>query len=452
MRSVRFTPTARSAQTVRSTSAVRSLIVTMLVAAMSIGAAVVSGSPAYARTAAAAPARSSGPIPTFSEAAQTSSILTVEKTVDPKQTQVNDTYFEGVSASGPGEAWAVGTYADKKALDHPLAEHWNGTSRSRVAVPQPTGQQALFHGVDDLAPDDAWAVGTSFSGGVGATPAGLTLIEHWDGSAWSIVPSPNPATGVNGDSDVLEAISGTGPDDLWAAGWDNDEESNTIALLFEHWDGKTWQAVTSPTPGGSFQFAFAITAVNSDDVWAVGSDDTGQPVTLVANWNGKVWSITDTPNFNGGPDAQNELTGVSATGPDNVWASGFADNVNDDNLADPYVLHWNGKDWTLTKVPNPNATKEGSRLNAIQALSPTDAWAVGQTQKNNGSILTLAERYNGSSWTISPSPDPGMLGNLVDNSLDGVGSAGGSNLFAVGADEMTGHCCLRTLAIGTSQG
>jgi len=91
-------------------------------------------------------------------------------------------------------------------------------------------------------------------------------------------------------------------------------------------------------------------------------------------------------------------------------------------------------------------------LNAIQALSPTDVWAVGQTQRNNGSILSLTEQYNGSSWKVSPSPDPGMIGKLVDNSLDSVGTAGGTNLFAVGADEMTGQCCLRTLAMGTSQG
>ncbi len=430
----------------------RPLVVTLLAAAVSTGAATLTGPVASAGAASGATVPRAETGAETSAGSGTGSIWSVETTVNPKPAKVNDTYFAAVSASGPDEAWAVGTYADQKALDHPLAEHWDGTSWSRVTLPQPTGQQALFHGVDDLGPDDAWAVGTSFSGGVGATPAGLTLIEHWDGTAWSIVPSPNPAMGVNGDSDVLESISGTGPDDMWAAGWDNNEETDTIAMLFEHWDGTAWQAATSPTPGGSFQFAFGITAVSSDDVWAVGSDETGQPVTLAAEWNGKVWSITPTPDFNGGPDAQNELTGVSATGSDNVWASGFADNVNDKNLADPFVLHWNGKSWTLTEVPNPNSTKEGSRLNAIQALSSTDVWSVGQTQKNNGSILSLTEQYDGTSWTISPSPDPGMIGKLVDNSLDSVGSAGGRNLFAVGADEMTGQCCLRTLAIGTSQG
>jgi hypothetical protein len=94
-----------------------------------------------------------------------------------------------------------------------------------VRVPQPAGQQASLAGVDDLSPDNAWTVGTS---------GALTLIEHWNGHRWSIVPSPNSATGTPGDSDKLTAISGTGPDDLWAAGWDSNEAINTIQLLFEH--------------------------------------------------------------------------------------------------------------------------------------------------------------------------------------------------------------------------
>jgi hypothetical protein len=33
-----------------------------------------------------------------------------------------------VSASGPAEAWAVGTFMKAKTLDEPLAEHRNGTT------------------------------------------------------------------------------------------------------------------------------------------------------------------------------------------------------------------------------------------------------------------------------------------------------------------------------------
>lgn len=41
---------------------------------------------------------------------------------------------------------------------------------------------------------------------------------------------------------------------------------------------------------------------------------------------------------------------------------------------------------------------------------------------------------------------------MTDSSLDAVTSAGGGNVFAVGAQETVGQEGLRTLAIGTSSG
>jgi hypothetical protein len=317
-------------------------------------------------------------------------------------------------------------------------------------VPQPAGEQAVLSGVDDLAPDNAWAVGESFGGGSGENQNGLTLIEHWNGTDWSIVPSPNPAVGVAGDSDVLTSISGTGPDDLWAAGQDNDQNTNTLSLLFEHWNGTTWTEATSPTPMFAIQFATAITAISADNVWAVGEQFTDGNRTLAAHWDGTSWSIVRTPNFSSAGTPQNQLTGVSAAGPDDVWASGFANNVDKHNLDVPYTLHWNGKTWQMTKVPTVGS--DGSRLDAIVVLSTTEAWSVGQTQESNGSLLTITEKFNGSAWKISPSPDPGSQGKLTVNTLQAVGSAGGGNLIAVGSQEIPGQLVNRTLAIATTKG
>ena len=101
---------------------------------------------------------------------------------------------------------------------------------------------------------------------------------------------------------------------------------------------------------------------------------------------------------------------------------------------------------------NPQSRNRGQPAPRDPVLSPTDIWGVGQTQQDNGSILSLTENYDGTKWAVVISPDPGMLGKLVNNSLSSVGTAGDGNLFAVGADEMSGQCCLRTLAMGTSQG
>jgi hypothetical protein len=106
--------------------------------------------------------------------ASTGSIWKVEATVNPQGTAPDPTNstLASVSATGPGEAWAAGTFMDTKALDHPLAEHRSGSTWTRVPVPQPTGQQALLNAVDDLSPGNAWAVGTSFSGGVASPRTG----------------------------------------------------------------------------------------------------------------------------------------------------------------------------------------------------------------------------------------------------------------------------------------
>jgi hypothetical protein len=189
--------------------------------------------------------------------------------------------------------------------------------------------------------------------------------------------------------------------------------------------------------------------VSSKNVWAVGFDETGQRKTLAAHWNGQAWSIVPTPNVGDGT-VQNLLTGVSGDSNGDVWASGYAFNVDHRNFRVPYVLSWNGKSWVMTQLPNLGS--EGSQPNGIEVVSPTDVWAVGQTQENNGSILTLTERFDGSTWSIIPSPDPGSVGNLIDSSLDSVASGGGGNVFALGTQETAGQEGLRSLAIGTEQG
>src|SRR5205823_13524350 len=67
-----------------------------------------------------------------------------------------------------------------------------------------------------------------------------TLPLHWNGSAWSVVPSPNPDTNDN----ALFAVGGSG-NDVWAVGLHsgNDDIDHTLTL---HWNGSIWSQVASP--------------------------------------------------------------------------------------------------------------------------------------------------------------------------------------------------------------
>jgi hypothetical protein len=145
----------------------------------------------------------------------------------------------------------------------------------------------------------------------------LTLVEHWNGTSWSVVKSPSPGVG-----DDLRGVTAVSASDVWAAGYTS--TSSSIQTLTEHWNGTSWQVVKSPNVGISAAF-WAVTAVSTTDVWAVGSDNNSNNVTrtLTAQWNGKQWTIVKSPS----PGSFNtQLTGVAAVSANNVWAVGHADS------------------------------------------------------------------------------------------------------------------------------
>jgi alpha-tubulin suppressor-like RCC1 family protein len=357
---------------------------------------------------------------------------------------LKDVIFSSVAAGSATDAWAVGASDALSANSQPLAEHWDGHAWRTVAVPMPAGAAgAQLDGVDEVSSGDVWAVGNM------TTSAGAerTLIEHFDGTAWAVVPSPDPRTGP-GASDELKGIGGTSAGDLWAVGEYSDGQ-NFNAMLFVHWDGTAWSFVKEPAALHNSAFGNAVTVLSPTDAWAVGENGL-RTATLSAHWNGTAWSFVQTPFPQDGNDPQNFLTGVTATGPGDVWASGYEGNVNQQNFSLPYVLHWDGTAWSLTETPN--AGTEGSLLAGVTALSPTDVWAAGQTGESDGALLTLTEHFNGQAWSHEPSLDPGELGDAPDSTFQAITSAAPHVLFAAGSLETPTFCCLAALAERSTTG
>src|SRR6266704_1243370 len=347
---------------------------------------------------------------------------------------LKDVFFGSVAAGSASDAWAVGASDALSASSQPLAEHWDGHAWTTAAVPMPAGAaDAQVDGVDEVSGGNGWAVGNL------TTSAGAerTLIEHWDGTAWSVVPSPKPRTGF-GAFDELRGIGGTSAGDLWAVGEYSDGQ-NFNAMLFAHWNGTAWSFVKEPAALHASAFGNAVTVLSPTDAWAVGENGF-QSATLSAHWDGHAWSFVKTPFPQDGADPQNFLTGGTATGPGNVWASGYEGNVNQQNFNLPYVLHWNGTAWSLTETPN--AGTECSLLAGVTALSPTDVWAAGQTGESDGALLTFAEHFNGQSWSVVPSLDPGELGDAPDSTFDAIAGVPPHVLFGVGSQETPTFCCL----------
>jgi hypothetical protein len=106
-------------------------------------------------------------------------------------TGVNLTSFYGLTAS-QGQAWAVGEYLDGSYQDRALIESWNGTRWSIADNPQPGSVRDMLFGASALSPSDVRAVGDQ----EGRSGKFETLAEHWDGSGWTVIPTPYP--GSNG--------------------------------------------------------------------------------------------------------------------------------------------------------------------------------------------------------------------------------------------------------------
>src|SRR6266542_3404528 len=153
-------------------------------------------------------------------------------------------YFRVTSCTRKGCASATGTFDTYPSCPDevpPVSGSWQ-----KVTSPNVCGSNALDNellGVDAISLSDAWAVGWS------QEPSGppyvkRTLTEHFDGSTWRIVPSPNPANDVQS---VLYSVSGTSANDVWAVGSTHDGNSPSRTLI-EHWDGTRWSIVPSPSP------------------------------------------------------------------------------------------------------------------------------------------------------------------------------------------------------------
>lgn len=244
-----------------------------------------------------------------------------------------------VDALSPTDVWAVGSVAHEFGYPDLLVEHWDGTSWTEVATDsQPSWAMREFLDVTVVGPDDVWATGD----GLQDEEAGLLpLTEHWNGSTWSIV---KVNYGDRFDNHELRAIDATSSGDLWTVG--DQRVSPQETTLTEHWSGSAWMRVASPNPGsGRGTFLYDVAAQASDNVWSVGAYDDGRALhALVLNWDGSAWTRIAAPSPGGRFDTT--LTSVSADSSNDAWAVGFFDNGVKQQQ---FVVHWDGSTWTVAQ-------------------------------------------------------------------------------------------------------
>lgn len=274
---------------------------------------------------------------------------------------------------------------------HQLAvvEHWNGTRFSAVSLPLPAGTQvADLEGISAVSRRNVWAAGF-YSPGELFTG---TLVEHWNGHRWSIVPSPDPspATKQYGPGySALFGVSASRHAGAWAVGQYFQPAIDGVTTATEHWDGRSWTWVTSPRDGRENQL-FAVSADSRSDAWAVGYYNGNPDQALVEHWNGTAWqqmAFPDPGEYNRLPAAT--LWGVAALSPSDVWVAGGYPTKN--GLGGALLANWNGTAWQQVTTPVNPATAAAYTLFAISAPAANDIWSVGlSTAEGTGAQQAVA--------------------------------------------------------------
>ena len=314
--------------------------------------------------------------------------------------------LNGVSCTSPSACTAVGG-SPPGTPRTVLAERWNGSSWQIQSAPSPAG--AFLSGVACTSSAACTAVGGSNAG---------TLAERWDGTTWRTQATPNPPQGGG----ALLSVACTSPSACTAAG--NSNSGN----LAERWNGTSWRIQPTPNPGGAqFTFLNTVACASASACTAAGAyiDSSGAFQALAERWDGTRWAIQPTPHLASG--AMNLLIGVACTSATGCLAVGFS-ILNGGNNQSPATLaeRWNGSTWRVQHTPNPPGAA-ASNLNAASCVSRSACIAVGNTSNSRVTSLPLAQRWNGHTWSSQPTPSPADGGNLI-----GVSCPSRSSCLAVG--------------------
>ena len=325
--------------------------------------------------------------------------------------------LSGIAAVSATDVWAVGTVASNTSLNTTLIEHSDGATWHIVSSPNPNSSQTgdALNAIAAVSANDVWAVGTDGTN---------TLVEHWDGATWSVIPSPSPSTTGN----YLYGVTAIGSDNVWAAGYDITGQGcgQIPEPLIEHWNGSQWSV--APTPTISAQFGarlyaisgdltndvwavgdvierfdgsawslvnapaqiglFGVTALGPGNVWTVGGGSNGAPE--IAHWDGSQLTTTTSPTT--APLGQTTLLGISGVNANDIWAVGGNPQVGCAGVSLPFIEHWNGQAWSV--VPSVDlGAGNGGYLDAVVAVSANDVWAVGQQYGPSLTQHSLIEHY-----------------------------------------------------------
>ena len=313
----------------------------------------------------------------------------------------------GVSCASTTACTAVGaTYYGHHVA--PVVLRWNGLIWSVQHAPNPPAHGgSTLRAVSCSRPDDCIAVGVR--GGQNGT-----LAEHWNGKTWSVTPTPLSHL-QPGELSELNAVSCSSPTPCTAVGdglaATPPAKQVTVAM---RWNGKTWARQPTPNSPAAENELSSVSCPTATACTAIGSQGSvvgsRQSAILAAHWDGRAWKLQPVPAPSGGPGRMHAVACASAT---YCVAAGvnYAAAVNPPQPGGgrqwPVSVVWAGSTWKPAPVPHPQKDAEGAYLFGVDCSAATACTAVGvYTPTTAQGGPTMADRWNGTSWTLQHSATP----------------------------------------------
>lgn len=297
--------------------------------------------------------------------------------------------------SATGDCTAVGRYTNA-GVATPLVQRFTGGSWSLQTAAKPAeATHTALDGVACPSESSCIAVGGYETKGTSVR----TLADHWNGSSWSVVSTPNP---VGTTASFLAGVGCSSTSACTAVGYA--VVSGVRGPIAERWNGSTWTLQSVPVPAGATSSElYAVDCSSSSFCMGVGfyTNGSGKTRGFTAVWEGTSWSLKGI--VEPGETVESSLHDVSCVGSPAVctavgaWQPGASNQYN-------LVERWKEGSWSLQTSPS---NGQASVLQSVWCRTSTSCTAVGNARSTVSSpIKTLALDWTGTEWLIEPTPNP----------------------------------------------
>jgi hypothetical protein len=248
----------------------------------------------------------------------------------------------------------------------------------------------------------------------------VPVAEHWDGTRWNVLTPASPPGALRTDLRAVSCPRRRGCIAVGVAYFPGPGRFAVPRPLVERWSGAGWTVQPASDPGSTDLSLDDVSCSHIDVCTAVGyyhKPGTGQ-VPLVERRDGGAWAVQETPAI---PDqVYNQFSGVSCPSRRFCEAVGF---VTTSTTTSGIAERWDGTSWTLEPTPGPLSGP--SQLLGVTCGPRGRCSAVGTVLENpTGNERPLAERRTPAGWSVEPTPLPpgGIFGRLWSVSCSGGGS------------------------------